>query len=144
MSDDSIQIAMLTLIESCGQWNAFDGPAIVDDLRRRTELWRTVVLVGPGERAFLDRDSGNIIRSERDFSAHRGLPDTLYGYDVLQLTPAPGKEDALAALAESWGADSVTWIGLPQASTSLEDDNEQAYAQTGGDPRRVVLELWWD
>src|SRR5262249_53594408 len=99
MIGDSIQTAMLALIEGSGKWNAFDGPAIAQDLKNHRDLWRTVVLVGPGERIYLDRDSGNFVRSERDFSAHRGLPDTLYGYDVLQLTPALGKEHALEVLA---------------------------------------------
>lgn len=144
MNDNPIQTAMLVLIEACGSWNAFDGPAIVRDLRANCELWRSAVLVGPGDRIYLDRESGDFVRQDRDFSAHRGLPDILYGYDVLQLTPVMGEEQPLEALANSWGADSVQWIGLPKASTALEDDNEEAYGQAGGDSRRVILELWWD
>ena len=46
-----------------------------------------------------------------DPSGSRGL----YGFDVLQLTPVMGKEQDLEGLANSWGADSVQWIGLPEA-----------------------------
>jgi hypothetical protein len=136
---------MLTLIEACGHWNAFDGPAIVRDLRANRGLWRTAVLVGrQSEKVYLDSDSGDFVRSERDFSAHRGLPETLYGFDILQLMPAPGKETDLAALVESWEADSVQWFGLPDAETALEDSDEETYVQAGGDPGRVIVELWWD
>jgi hypothetical protein len=142
MSDDQIQEAMLALIEACGRWNSFDGPAIVRDLRAHRELWRSTVLVGPPCQIHLE--SGVFAREVRDFSAHRGLPVTLYGFDILQLTPVLGREQDIEALANSWGADSIQWFGLPLARTAVEDDDEAAYVLCGGDPRRVVLELWWD
>jgi hypothetical protein len=142
MSDDHIQEAMLLLIEASGHWNAFDGPSIARDLRQNRKLWRSAILVGPGERIYLDSSSGDFVRSERDFSPHRGLPDTLYGFDVLQLMPSSGAQDELETLAKSWNADSLQWIGLPQATTAIEDD--EAYGESGGDRQRVLLELWWD
>ena len=54
MSDDSIQEAILALIEACGRYNAFDGPAIVRDLRACRGVWRSAVLVGPAERIYVD------------------------------------------------------------------------------------------
>ena len=142
MSDDQIQEAMLLLIEASGHWNAFDGPSIVRHLRQNRSLWKSAILVGPGERIYLDSTSGDFVRSEKNFSPHRGLPDTLYGFDVLQIAPNGGMEDELESLAKSWNADSVQWIGLPQATTAIEDD--EAFQESGGDLRRVLLELWWD
>src|SRR5262245_32189286 len=139
MSDNSIQEAMLNLIEACGHWNAFDGPLIVRDLRRNRKFWRTAILVGPGERIYLDAASGGFVKSERDFATHRGIPA-----DVLQLTPNFGAEDNLKTLADTWIADSVTWIGFPQARTATPELDEEVYRQAGGDPNRVLIELWWD
>jgi hypothetical protein len=142
MGDYTIQEAMLDLIEACGHWNAFNGPAIVRDLRAQRGLWRSVVFVGPGAQVHFE--SGAFVREERDFSAHRGLPEILYGFDILQLTSVFGREQELESLANTWGADSVDWYGLPLARTAVEDGDEAAYVLSGGDPQRVVLELWWD
>jgi hypothetical protein len=72
------------------------------------------------------------------------LPIALLGFDVLQLTPRFGEEDRLKTPADTWVADSVTWIGFPQARTAAEELDELAYRENGGDPNRVLLELWWD
>jgi hypothetical protein len=144
MTDLSIQEAILQLIEATGSWNAFDGPRIVRDLRANPLLWRTAVLVGPAAQVFRDASSREITRADYDYSAHRGLPEFLYGYDTLQLTPRGGQEDALDSLTRGWGADSARWIALPSADTAVEDDDPEAYRAAGGDPDKVVLELWWD
>ncbi|MEW6366084.1 MAG: hypothetical protein AB1714_15755 [Acidobacteriota bacterium] len=144
MQDDEIQEAPLRVIEVAGRWNAFDGPAITSDLRTHRTLWRTAMLVGPPTEVFLDAETHDLIRANHDYSAHRGIPDVLYGFDTLQLTPAIGLEDALESLARKWGADDQRWIGLPRAASALDFEDEAAYVRAGGDPRRVLLELWWD
>ena len=144
MTDSPLQDALLNLIEACGSWNAFDGPAIARDLRVARHLWRTAMLVGPDQRVSVDRLTGDFMGITNDYSPHRGLPDTLYGFDRLQVTPVLGQEVALETLANSWGADSIEWIGLPQAQSAIEDSDETAYAQAGGNIRQVILELWWD
>jgi hypothetical protein len=140
----SIQEAMLALIEASGRWNAFDGPSIARELRTNHAIWRTVVFRGPEESVYMDGESGEVKSAERDFSPHRGLPDFLYGYDTIQVTPNCGMEDRLEKLADRWGADSIRWYDLSVARSALELRDESAYANSGGDPHRVVLELWWD
>ncbi len=91
-----------------------------------------------------DEGTGSILRSEMDYSAHRGLPDTLYGFDTLELAPTCGSEAALEALAGSWGADTANWVGFPSASSATDCETADEYRTAGGDPERVVLSLWWD
>lgn len=142
MENDQIQEAILTLIEASGHWNSFCGPAIARDLRQNRKFWMSAIFAGPAEQIYLDSKTGNLIRSEQDFSAHRGLPGTLNGFDVLQLTPCIGSESELEELAWSWNPDSVEWIGLPDAATAIED--AEAFEKSGGDPDRVILHVWWD
>ena len=141
---DRIQAAILELIAASGSWNAFDGPVIVESLRANRSLWRTAVLVGPTTYIFREESTGAIVRTDTDHSAHRGMPEVLYGYDTLELTPTFRNEDALKTLAERWGADTVDWIGFTSAGSAVEEETAEEYRAAGGDPDRVVLTLWWD
>jgi hypothetical protein len=140
MDDERIQLAMLALIESIGSWNAFDGAAIVRALRANRGVWRTAIIVGAKGNVYFE--SNIFVKEERDFSAHRGLPETLFGYDTLQFTPVVGRESELEAIVNTWGPDSIDWYGLPNAGKAIHDEGD--YVRSGGDPKRVVLEAWWD
>ena len=56
--------------------------------------------------------------------------------------PSVGRESELEAIVNTWGPDSIEWYGLPNAGTAIHDESD--YVRSGGDPKRVVLEAWWD
>ncbi|MCK6474377.1 MAG: hypothetical protein L6R28_21880 [Planctomycetes bacterium] len=140
----NLQEAMLNLIEAAGHWGTFNGPNIARSLRENRNIWRAVLLVGPAQKLVQDSATGKFVREESDYSGLRGLPENLYGYDRVHLAPALGQEDKLEALANSWDPESVDWIRYEEANTAVEARSRDDYMANGGDPKRVVLEIWWD
>jgi len=69
------------------------------------------------------------------------LRDVAIGWnvDTLFITPEPGKEMELEALANTWGADEVGWLDGKQSCDALGSWSRELEAKA-----QQVLRVWWD
>lgn len=138
------QEVYLQLIEAAGQWNAFDGLEIADSLRANRELWLAVVFCDCGYYRLLDLE-GNVTAIQTEYCVLRGLPEDTLFLDTLRITPRPGREGQLEALAAAWGADTVKWLPFGEASSAHPfRQDESGFVRAGFDLSMAVLEVWWD
>jgi hypothetical protein len=99
-------------------FNSFDGTKVARDLINHRSLWCG---------AMIDRLGGDALIKLRDLNSNSWNVDTLY---VLSSGAGDAKLDALA---RSWRADSITWVGGQAAARLL-----------GTTDNYRVLEVWWD
>jgi len=117
---NEVQELLLRLME-LASFNDFDGELVASDLRKHSDLWRGAVL---------DRDG--LIKL-------RDLPYRRWNVDTLSILPAPGREDELFALADTWGADEVDWVGGEEGCCQLG-----SWSSESRDNPRQYLRVWWD
>jgi hypothetical protein len=134
----------LQLIETGGQWNAFDGPAIAQSLRTHRDCWRAIVFCDLGFHRVFDLE-GKVTGIKVDYGVLRGLPDNTLFLDTLRITPSAGHEGQLEALAAGWEADTIKWHSFDDASSAHPyRQDTAAFVAAGFDPAKAVLEVWWD
>ena len=100
-------------------FNEFDGKKVVESLKANKDLWRGVIM---------GRFMYSYLIPLRDIS------DNYWNVDELFIEAMPGREKELFLLANTWSADTVSWI-----------DREEISMLIGTSPYKgSVLYLWWD
>jgi hypothetical protein len=133
----------LQLIESAGQWNAFDGPEIARSLKAKKELWHAVIICDCGYHRIFDRE-GNMTGIQTEYAVLRGLPEETLFFDTIRITPQAGRETQLEDLAGTWDPDTIKWLPFDEASSAHNQRTTEAFSVAGFDATRALLELWWD
>jgi hypothetical protein len=137
------QELILDLIESEGEWNAFDGARIAAALRDNRSLWRAVVLTDGGYE-YLQNETGEVAGVGPELRALGGLLEDNLLYDVIRAVPKAGKDRELEALFESMGPDSVRWFKLEASTSVFGRTAREEFIADGYNPEHAILEAWWD
>lgn len=129
MNAQELQLELMKL----ASFNSFNGEKVVKSLLKHKDLWKSALMDGV---AYSKGGQGfeaciNLIKL-------RDLPD-YWNVDTLFILPVPGKEDELEALAKTWKADEVDYIGGKQACDFLG-----AWSQEGTNNKKTILRVWWD
>jgi hypothetical protein len=113
-----IQLELMRL----GSFNDFDGERVAKSLEKHRDLWSACVM-----------DRLNSLIKLRDLSAQCWNVDTLF------ITPQPGREAELLALAKRWNADEVDWLPAREACDLLG-----SWSPSTRNNDQQVLRVWWD
>lgn len=114
-------------------FNGFQGELVVRDLESNPELWKGAVMDRAGFNS-----TGEKYKAVINLIKLRDLPE-YWNVDTLFITPQKGKEDELEALARTWNADEVAWIGGEEANSDLGSHSKELRENP-----RQILRVWWD
>lgn len=129
MNPQQLQLELMKV----ASFNKFNGEKVVQDLLENRDLWKGALM----DRAGFNR-TGEKYEAVIDLVKLRDLPD-YWNVDTLFITPRVGKEEELEKLANTWGADEVSYIGGEKAAGKLGTWSPE----TRSNPKQI-LRVWWD
>ena len=131
-------------------FNDFDGDFVADSLLEHRDLWLGFILDREAYSAEWQRRkiveegiSGRLPVCPIDTIRLRDIAAGYWNVDALFVLPAPGREDELLALAQTWRADEVDWCDPTDASFVSYNSPKIGESFVGAKVEKM-LRVWWD